>query len=120
MVSPNTKMYAYADGYDPSGLIISGVGLIGGLMNAQTDAKKRRQMEERLSKMSLAQQKELEMRLQDVQGDVARMQILYQALAVDKNREALLEINKQKYLSFSIIGVGFVILAVVVVLVKKQ
>lgn len=111
---------APSGGFDPSALISVGVGLAGNLIVASKDAKERRKMEDRLSKLSLAQQKALAERLQNVQGDVAKMQIVYQALAVDKNRAALLDLNKSKYVGIAVLGGALVFLGIVILIAKNK
>ena len=51
---------------------------------ASADAKKQRKLIEELGKLELSQQKELEIRLQDVQGELAKQEIIYKYLAVQK------------------------------------
>jgi len=101
-------------------LIQAGLSTVSGLIMGVDDANKRRQLEAKIAKLTLAQQKELEIRLQNVQSDIAKMQILYQTLAIDKNREALVEMNKQKTKGLIALGIGFTILAIVVIAVKHK
>lgn len=115
MNSQNTG-YANAVGE----LVSVAVSTAGQLIVAGNDAKKRREMEERLAKLSLAQQKALAERLQNVQGDVAKMKIVYEALAVDKNRDALLQLNKSKYTGIALLGVGVAVLGIVLFLAKVK
>jgi hypothetical protein len=100
-----------------AGTIIS--SLIGSSF-AKSDAKKQRKMEEELSKLSLAQQKELEERVQDIQGELAKQEIIYKYLAVQKNDESLSKIQGRRYISYAILGVSILALSVVVLLIKNK
>lgn len=87
---------------------------------AKADAKKQREMEEKIALLSLEQQKFLEQRLQDVQGEIAKQQIIYQYLAVQNNNEMLNRIQGKRYTSYIVLGVGVVILAVVILKLGKK
>lgn len=100
-----------------AGTIISGV--IGGLF-AKGEAKKARQLQEKLEKLSLAQQKQLEERLQDVKSETERQALVYQFLAVQKNNEMLNKMQSKRYTSYIVLGVGVTILALVVLKLSKR
>ena len=99
------------------GSLISSV--VGGLF-AKGEAKKARQLQEQLAKLSLAQQKELEERLQDVKAETERQSLVYQYLAVQNNNEMLNRIQSKKYTSYIVLGVGVTILAVVILKLSKK
>ena len=88
-----------------SGLAGAGIGAVGTIASsvitsafAKSDAKKQRELIEKLEKLALAQQKELQIRLQDVQGELAKQEIIYKYLAVQKNDEALAKIKSKRYI----------------------
>jgi hypothetical protein len=87
---------------------------------AKADAKKQRQLIEDLSKLELAQQKELEIRLQDVKGELAKQEIIYKYLAVQKNDEALAKIKSKRYTSYMVLGGAVVGLTLVIILLAKK
>ena len=88
---------------------------------AKADAKKQREMEEKLSLLSLAQQKDLEQRLQDIQGELAKQEIIYKYLAVQKNDEALAKIKGRQYTAYIVIGLGVAVLSIVILkLVQRK
>jgi hypothetical protein len=87
---------------------------------AKSDAKKQRAMEAELGKLSLAQQKDLEERLQDIQGELAKQEIIYKYLAVQKNNEALNKMQGKRYISYAILGGSILALAIVVLLIKNK
>jgi hypothetical protein len=93
--------------------------LIGGAF-AKADAKKQREMEAELGRLSLAQQKDLEERLQNIQGELAKQEIIYRYLAVEKNNESLNKIKGKRYISYAILGGGILALAIVVLLIKNK
>jgi hypothetical protein len=82
--------------------------------------KKARQLQEQLAKLSLAQQKELEERLQDVKAETERQSLVYQFLAVQNNNEMLNRIQSKRYTSYIVLGVGVTILAVVILKLSKK
>ena len=77
-------------------------------------------MEAELGRLSLAQQKDLEERLQNIQGELAKQEIIYKYLAVQNNDEMLSRNQGRRYLSYSILGGGILALAVVVLLIKNK
>jgi Flp pilus assembly protein TadB len=87
---------------------------------AKSDAKKQRAMEAELAKLSLAQQKDLEERLQDIQGELAKQEIIYKYLAVQKNNESLNKIQGKRYISYAILGGSILALVIVVLLIKNK
>jgi hypothetical protein len=87
---------------------------------AKSDAKKQRQLIEELSKLGLAQQKELEIRLQDVKGELGKQEIIYKYLAVQKNDEALAKIKSKRYTSYMVLGGAVVGLTIVIILLAKK
>jgi hypothetical protein len=99
------------------GALISGV--VGGLF-AKGEAKKGRELQKELEKLSLAQQKQLEERLQDVKAETERQALVYQFLAVQNNNEMLNKIQSKRYTSYIVLGVGVTILALVVLKLAKK
>jgi hypothetical protein len=93
--------------------------IIGGAF-AKEEAGKQRELMERLAKLSLAQQKELEERLQDVKAETERQSLVYQFLAVQNNNEMLNRIQSKRYTSYIVLGLGVTILAVVILKLSKK
>ena len=100
-----------------AGTFVSAV--IGGYF-ARGEEEKGRALQEELAKLSLAQQKELEERLQDVQSETERQGMLLQFLAVQNNNEMLNRIQSKRYTSYIVLGVGATILALVFVKLAKK
>jgi len=110
-----------------SGLTSAGIGGASAIATtlissafAKADAKKQRQLIEELGRLKLAQQKELEVRLQDVQGELAKQEIIYKYLAVQKNDEALAKIKSKRYTSYMVLGGAVVGLTIVIILLAKK
>jgi uncharacterized protein YcfJ len=99
------------------GSLVSGV--VGGLF-ASGEARKARELQAELEKLSLAQQKQLEERLQDVQAETERQSLVYQFLAVQNNNEMVNRIQSKRYTSYIVLGVGVTILALVVFKLSKK
>lgn len=93
--------------------------IIGGAF-AKADAKKQRDLEEELAKLSLDQQKEIAIHLQDVQGELEKQKYVYQYLAVKNNQEVLGKIQSKRYTSYIVLGFGIAFLATVVILLSKK
>lgn len=105
---------------DATSLISSGVGTIATLVSSIDSAKEQRRLQEKLAKLSLQQQKDLALSLQQTQGEVQKMALLYQTLNLDRDRSATSELNKQKFIGISILGISVVILAVVIYKAKQN
>jgi hypothetical protein len=104
-----------------------GIGLGGAVVStvitsafASADQKKQRQLQEELAKLDLAQQKELAQRMQDVEGEVAKQQAYYEYLAEQNNNEMLNKLKSKRYTSFIVLGAGVILLAFVVLGLKKK
>jgi hypothetical protein len=100
-----------------AGQLISTV--IGGYF-ARGEEEKGRALQEEIAKLSLAQQKQLEERLQDVQSETERQGMVYQFLAVQNNNEMLNRIQSKRYTSYIVLGVGVTILALVFLKLAKR
>jgi len=110
-----------------SGLTSAGIGGASAIATtlissafAKSDAKKQRELIDELGRLELAQQKELEVRLQDVQGELAKQEIIYKYLAVQKNDEALAKIKSKRYTSYMVLGGAVVGLTIVIILLAKK
>ena len=100
-----------------------GGALIGGVINglfAKEEGRKARELQKELEKLSLAQQKELEIRLQDVKSQLAREELVYKYLAVQNNNEMLNRVQGKRYTSYIVLGVGVTILALVILKLAKK
>ena len=73
-----------------------------------------------LAQLSLAQQKQLEERLQDSKTETERIALAYKFLAVERNNEALNKIKGKRYTSYIVLGVGVTILALVFLKLAKR
>jgi hypothetical protein len=100
-----------------AGALISSV--IGGLF-AKAENKKALALQAEISKLTLAQQKVLEERLQDVKSETERQGMVYQFLAVQKNNEMLNRVQGKRYTSYIVLGVGVTILALVILKLSKK
>lgn len=108
-----------------TGDIVGSVGgaVIGSLTSyfgGAEQGRMNRDLQEKLAKLSLEQQKELETRLQDSKTETERIALAYQYLAVQKNSEALNKMQSKRYTSYIVLGVGVTILAVVFIKLAKR
>jgi uncharacterized membrane protein len=106
-----------AVGGDIASTLISTV--IGGYF-AKGEAEKGRALQDEIAKLSLAQQKELEQRLQDTKSETERQGMVYQYLAVQNNNEMLNKLQSKRYTSYIFLGVGVTILALVFLKLAKR
>ena len=114
------EMYNNGEG-NPAGEIGSAViGSLAGYFGGAEQGRKNRDLMNDLAQLSLAQQKELEVRLQDAKTETERQGLAYQFLAVQKNNEALNKIQGKRYTSYIVLGVGVTILALVFLKLAKK
>lgn len=93
--------------------------VIGGMF-AKGEAEKARKLQKEIANLSLAQQKQLEERLQDVKSETERQAMVYQFLAVQNNNEMINRVKSKRYTSYIVLGVGLTILALVVLKLSKK
>jgi hypothetical protein len=87
---------------------------------AQNDAKKQRQLQEKIAQMSLENQLQIQKKLAEAQTDIERQRIAFQILALEKNEALVEKLEKDKNKSLIFLGVGVILLTIVVVLVKRK
>jgi len=101
-------------------LIAMGVQVITGLVAGAINAKKNRELQEKLAKLSLAQQKELEEKMLATQSELERLNIMYKTFAVLENQK-LLDSRKGKQLTLLyVMGGGILVLVAMSILYKKK
>jgi len=101
-------------------LIAMGVQVITGLVAGSIDAKKNRELQEKLAKLSLKQQKELEEKMLATQSELERLNIMYKTFAVLENQK-LLDSRKGKQLTLlAVLGGGVLVLTALAIFYKKK
>lgn len=101
-------------------LIAMGVSTIVGLVAGGIDAKKNRELQEKLAKLSLEQQKELEEKMLATQDRLERLNIMYKTFAVLENQK-LLDARKGKQLTLLyVMGGGILVLVAMSILYKRK
>lgn len=103
-----------------SGLAEAGGAIIGSIAGsliqgafAKADAKKQRELIADLEKLSLAQQKELEIRAQNVNSEVAKQALILEYLGRKDEADALNALKSKRYTMYIAIGLGLVALSFV-------
>lgn len=96
------------------------IGTLASYFGGAEQGRKNRDLMNDLSKLSLAQQKQLSERLQDAKTETERQGLAFQFLAVQKNNEALNKIQGKRYTSYIVLGVGVTILALVFIKLAKR
>ena len=101
-------------------LIAMGVSTIVGLVAGGISAKKNRELQEKLAKLSLKQQKELEEKMLATQDRLERLNIMYKTFAVLENQK-LLDARKGKQLTLLyVMGGGILVLVAMSILYKRK
>ena len=106
--------------FDATQLASMGLDLIVGTISSQTNAKKQRQLQEKLAKMSLQQQKELEERLQDTNSNLERLNIMYQTFAVLENQKLIDGRKNKQLILIGILGGGVLLLTGLAIFYKRK
>lgn len=120
VISSLDNIKTSATGFDPTNAISQGLNLIVGTVAGVNNAKKQRELQERLAKLTLNQQKELEQRLQDTQSEIQRLDIMYRTFAVLENQK-LIDSRKNKQLTlFYFLGAGSLILVGMAIVYKMR
>jgi hypothetical protein len=101
-------------------LIAMGVSTIIGLVSGGISAKKNRELQEKLAKLSLKQQKELEEKMLATQSELERLNIMYKTFAVLENQK-LLDSRKGKQLTLlAVLGGGVLVLTAMAIFYKRK
>lgn len=107
-------------GSDSADLIVKGVQIIIGLVSSSITNKKNRELQEKLATLTLKQQRELTERMQDVNSEIERLNIMYQTFAVLENQK-LVDSRKSKQLTlFYFLGGGSLLLVGMAIIFKRK
>ncbi len=107
-------------GSDSADLIVQGVQIIIGLVSSSITNKKNRELQEKLATLTLKQQRELTERMQDVNSEIERLNIMYQTFAVLENQK-LVDSRKSKQLTlFYFLGGGSLLLVGLAIIFKRK
>lgn len=94
-----------------AGEIGSTLGSIAGTLftagMAISDAKKQKQLDEKLANLSLAQRTELENQLNDTMNILQKQRKILEFVGMKADADAIAEIQKQKYISIGVVVVIF-------------
>ena len=106
--------------FDPTALASMGFDMILGTLVGISEAKKQRELQEKIATMSLKQQKELEENLLQAQTQLERQRIMYQTFAVLENSN-LVDARKNKQLTLlSVLGGGTLLLVGMAIFYKRK
>tara|TARA_R110001606_G_scaffold7664_1_gene33525 strand:+ start:262 stop:627 length:366 start_codon:yes stop_codon:yes gene_type:complete len=120
-------MYKNATGTPPTqgggggaNLIVEGAKIIIGLVSSSITAQKNRELQEKLATLTLKQQRELTERMQDVNSEIERLNIMYQTFAILENQK-LVDSRKSKQLTlFYFLGGGSLLLVGMAIIFKRK
>jgi len=87
---------------------------------AKESAKKQRELQAELEKLSLAQQKELVSRAQNVQGEIAKQALILEYLGKKDEADALNALKSKRYTMYIALGLGAVALAFVALKLSQK
>ena len=105
-------------GFDVGNLAGTLISTFLGIGFAKNDAKKQRQLQEKIANMSLENQQAIANRLAEAQTNIEKQRIAFQILALENNANLVRELEGEKNKSLIVLGVGAIALAVVIVLAK--
>jgi hypothetical protein len=108
------------DGFDPTALASMGLNVVVGTLVGVRDAKKMRQLQEKLSTMSLAQAKEMESLMIKAQSDTDRLKIMYQTFAVLENQNMIDDRKNKQLTLLAVMGGGVLLLIGLGIFFKKR
>ena len=103
-----------------SDLIGAGASILISTISGVTQAKKQRQLQEYLGKLSIESQERIASRMASTQSSIEREKILFQEMALDKQLALTEGLQKDKNTSFMILGGSVVFLGIVIFLVKRK
>lgn len=106
--------------FDPTALISLGFDLIVGTVAGVQNAKKQRELEEKIAKLSLEQQKELELALSEAQNETMRISVMYQTFAVLQNQKMVDEQKTKRLILLGILGGGVLLLVGLAIIYKRR
>ena len=107
-------------GFDPTSAVSQGLNVIVGTIAQVSDAKKNREMQEKLAKLSLKQQQQLETRLQDARNQIDRLNIMYRTFAVMENDKLVNETTNRRLTLFYFLGGGALLLVGMAIVFKNR
>jgi hypothetical protein len=87
---------------------------------AKADAKRQRELQAELEKLSLAQQKELETRAQNISGEIAKQALILEYLGRKDEADALNALKSKRYTMYIVIGVGLIALSFVALKLSQK
>ena len=91
-------------------LIALGVSTILNLVSGSVNAKKMRELQEKLAKLSLKQQKELEEKMLEAQSETKRLERMYQTFAIINNQKLYDERKAKQLTLYYVLGLGSLLL----------
>lgn len=106
--------------FDAQSAITQTVQLAVGFVASSQQAKKQRELQEKLAKLTLEQQEDLAIRLQDAQTEIARVNIMYQTFAVLENDKLVNERKNKQLTLFYFLGGGSMLLIAMAIIYKMR
>ena len=91
-------------------LIALGVSTILNLVSGSVNERKMRELQEKLAKLSLKQQKELEEKMLEAQSETKRLEIMYQTFAIINNQKLYDERKAKQLTLYYVLGLGSLLL----------
>jgi len=101
-------------------LISAGATAIIGLVSGYISAKKNRELQEKLAKLSLKQQKELQELLLSTQSETDRLSIMYKTFGVLNNQKLLDEQKNKQLMLYYFLGGGSILLVAMAIYYKGK
>ena len=106
--------------FDKEALISMGLNLVVGTLVGMNDAKKMRQLQEKLAKMSLAQAKEMETLMINAQKDISLEGIMYKTFAVLEEQNLVDDRKNKQLMLLAFMGGGILLLVGMAIVFKRK
>lgn len=101
-------------GFDVGQVVAAGISVGFGL----SDQKQQRDLDEKLAGMSLETQKEIAIALEKTKTQAEKQKLAFQILVSENENKLKKDLEQDKYKSFTILGVGFIVLAAAIIVLK--
>lgn len=96
------------------------IGLAVSLVSSSQQAKKQRELQKDLAKLSLEQQEELAKRLQDTQSNVEKTRIMYQTFALLEAGKLSTDTKNKQITLYYFLGGGAMLLVAMAIIYKMR
>ena len=110
--------------FDPYGLGSQVIGMVAGYVIAENTKKgeqrKNKDLQKQLQELNESKIKELEKKLLSVSSELQRQKIFVEYLSEQKGNALLENVNKNKYIMFTGVGIGIIVLTLLLYKISNR